>query len=145
MATYFLFNITVPFCAQFMTEQEHKFICKYTCRKYFGDKVGMYFAWLGFYTSMLILPAIVGVVVFVYGVATMYSHIPRSVYSKKCFHLLPFKWPLSIYGGPQQQGDLISKTNSVHFILLYFSGTILILKFTTNVDDLNCEITMLQW
>lgn len=33
-------------------------------RNYFGEKVGIYFTWLGFYTSMLIPAAIAGVVVF---------------------------------------------------------------------------------
>uniref|UniRef100_A0A3Q2CZD4 Anoctamin n=1 Tax=Cyprinodon variegatus TaxID=28743 RepID=A0A3Q2CZD4_CYPVA len=39
-------------------------------RKYFGEKVGLYFAWLGVYTQMLIPAAIVGVIVFLYGCAT---------------------------------------------------------------------------
>ncbi|KAI0208292.1 Anoctamin-4 [Lamellibrachia satsuma] len=45
-------------------------------RKYFGEKIGMYFAWLGFYTIMLIPPSIVGLVVFFYGVATLYDYKP---------------------------------------------------------------------
>ncbi|KAG7468363.1 hypothetical protein MATL_G00142190 [Megalops atlanticus] len=38
-------------------------------RKYFGEKVALYYLWLGWYTYLLIPPAIVGVVVFLYGVA----------------------------------------------------------------------------
>lgn len=49
-------------------------------RNYFGEKVGIYFTWLGFYTSMLIPAAIAGVFVFIYGLATMMNDIPRSVY-----------------------------------------------------------------
>ncbi|KAJ3594024.1 hypothetical protein NHX12_006356 [Muraenolepis orangiensis] len=45
-------------------------------RKYFGEKVGLYFAWLGVYTQMLIPAAIVGVIVFLYGCATMDDDIP---------------------------------------------------------------------
>ncbi|XP_019713375.1 anoctamin-1a isoform X2 [Hippocampus comes] len=45
-------------------------------RKYFGDKVGLYFAWLGVYTQMLIPAAIVGVIVFLYGCATVDDNIP---------------------------------------------------------------------
>jgi hypothetical protein len=37
-------------------------------REYFGEQIGMYFTWLGFYTSWLFLPAILGLVVFFYGV-----------------------------------------------------------------------------
>lgn len=39
-------------------------------RNYYGEKVGLYFAWLGFYTSMLILPSIVGSLCVLYGVLT---------------------------------------------------------------------------
>ncbi|KAH1011948.1 hypothetical protein HUJ04_001214 [Dendroctonus ponderosae] len=42
-------------------------------RTYFGDKIGLYFCWLGFYTKMLISPAIVGTLCFMYGVLTMDS------------------------------------------------------------------------
>ncbi|XP_040059992.2 anoctamin-1a isoform X1 [Gasterosteus aculeatus] len=45
-------------------------------RKYFGEKVGLYFAWLGVYTQMLIPAAIVGVIVFLYGCATVDGNIP---------------------------------------------------------------------
>ncbi len=34
--------------------------CLDAIRDYFGVKIGLYFAWLGFYTFMLILPSIVG-------------------------------------------------------------------------------------
>ncbi|GLG95443.1 Anoctamin, partial [Gryllus bimaculatus] len=40
-------------------------------KKYFGDKIGLYFAWLGFYTKMLIPAAIVGVLCFFYGLCTI--------------------------------------------------------------------------
>ena len=36
-------------------------------RKYFGVKIGLYFAWLGFFTTMLIFPSIAGLIVFIYG------------------------------------------------------------------------------
>ncbi|XP_028811574.1 anoctamin-1a isoform X1 [Denticeps clupeoides] len=45
-------------------------------RKYFGEKVGLYFAWLGVYTQMLIPASIVGVIVFLYGCATLDDNIP---------------------------------------------------------------------
>lgn len=40
-------------------------------RQYFGEKIGIYFAWLGQYTAWLLAPAIVGLLVFIYGYATM--------------------------------------------------------------------------
>ncbi|XP_056273223.1 anoctamin-5 isoform X3 [Pseudoliparis swirei] len=39
-------------------------------RKYYGEKIGIYFAWLGFYTEMLLFAAIVGTICFVYGILT---------------------------------------------------------------------------
>ncbi|XP_029016604.1 anoctamin-6 isoform X2 [Betta splendens] len=39
-------------------------------RKYYGEKIGIYFAWLGFYTYMLFLAAVVGVCCFIYGYKT---------------------------------------------------------------------------
>lgn len=46
-------------------------------RKYFGEKIGLYFAWLGVYTQLLIPASIVGIIVFGYGVATVDTNIPR--------------------------------------------------------------------
>ncbi|KAJ3407276.1 Anoctamin-7 [Chytridiales sp. JEL 0842] len=45
-------------------------------RDYFGEKVAFYFAWLGFYTIWTLLPALVGLCVFIYGLTkspTWYS------------------------------------------------------------------------
>ncbi|KAI1883858.1 hypothetical protein AGOR_G00236360 [Albula goreensis] len=40
-------------------------------RRYFGEKIGLYFAWLGWYTGMLFPAAMVGLLVFLYGVFTL--------------------------------------------------------------------------
>ncbi|XP_033847139.1 anoctamin-1a isoform X2 [Periophthalmus magnuspinnatus] len=45
-------------------------------RKYFGEKVGLYFAWLGVYTQMLIPASLVGVIVFLYGCASVDDNKP---------------------------------------------------------------------
>uniref|UniRef100_G3U2S5 Anoctamin n=1 Tax=Loxodonta africana TaxID=9785 RepID=G3U2S5_LOXAF len=45
-------------------------------RRYFGEKIGLYFAWLGWYTGMLIPAAIVGLCVFFYGLFTMNGSQP---------------------------------------------------------------------
>ncbi|GAB6023958.1 hypothetical protein CHUAL_008688 [Chamberlinius hualienensis] len=47
-------------------------------RKYFGEKIGIYFAWLGFYTYMLIAPAVVGAICFLYGMITLSNDIPTN-------------------------------------------------------------------
>ena len=49
------------------------------CRKYYGEKIGIYFAWLGFYTEMLFFAAVMGVICFTYGVLSYDDNISRSV------------------------------------------------------------------
>ncbi|KAG7249514.1 hypothetical protein CRUP_012687, partial [Coryphaenoides rupestris] len=50
-----------------------RFLCFYKeqplnlVRKYYGEKIGIYFAWLGFYTEMLFFAAVMGVICFTYG------------------------------------------------------------------------------
>lgn len=42
-------------------------------KEYFGAKVAIYFAWLGFYTHMLIPVSICGILFFVYGFITWHT------------------------------------------------------------------------
>ncbi|XP_038139835.1 anoctamin-5-like isoform X1 [Cyprinodon tularosa] len=50
-----------------------RFLCFYKeqplnlIKKYYGEKIGIYFAWLGFYTEMLFFAAVMGVICFTYG------------------------------------------------------------------------------
>ncbi|CAK8678217.1 unnamed protein product [Clavelina lepadiformis] len=45
-------------------------------RRYFGDKIAIYFAWLGFYSEMLIYPTFVGLIVFIYSIITLWFYDP---------------------------------------------------------------------
>ncbi|XP_041352260.1 anoctamin-1-like isoform X5 [Gigantopelta aegis] len=47
-------------------------------RQYFGEKIAMYFAWLGFYTTMLVPASAVGLIVFIYGCIIMYTNTATS-------------------------------------------------------------------
>lgn len=47
-------------------------------RDYFGEKIAIYFAWLGFYTAYLIPASIVGLIVFLYGCITMFDYVPSN-------------------------------------------------------------------
>lgn len=47
-------------------------------RKYFGEKIGLYFAWLGFYTVMLIPAALFGFAVFLFGLITLKKDAPSN-------------------------------------------------------------------
>ncbi|XP_045542104.1 anoctamin-1 isoform X5 [Papilio machaon] len=45
-------------------------------KDYFGVKIGLYFAWLGFYTHMLIPASIVGLICVIYSASTLSSYKP---------------------------------------------------------------------
>jgi hypothetical protein len=45
-------------------------------RSYMGEKVAFYFAFFGFYNQMLIPPAIVGLIIFIYGIGSVFSDQP---------------------------------------------------------------------
>ena len=49
-------------------------------RKYYGDKIAIYFSWLGYYTYMLFPAALVGFIVFLYGLITLFTDVPRYVH-----------------------------------------------------------------
>ncbi|KAM8876506.1 LOW QUALITY PROTEIN: anoctamin-5-like [Synchiropus picturatus] len=58
-----------------------RFLCFYKeqplnlIRKYYGEKIGIYFAWLGFYTEMLFFAALMGLICFTYGVLSYDDNI----------------------------------------------------------------------
>ncbi|KAH8326175.1 hypothetical protein KR067_002897 [Drosophila pandora] len=45
-------------------------------KEYFGVKIGLYFAWLGYYTYMLLLASIVGVICFLYSWFSLPNYVP---------------------------------------------------------------------
>ena len=45
-------------------------------KDYFGSEIALYFAWLGYYTAWLVPLAIIGLIVFLYGIGSAGSHIP---------------------------------------------------------------------
>ncbi|XP_061781009.2 anoctamin-1 isoform X1 [Nerophis lumbriciformis] len=54
----------------------HKYQPVDLIRKYFGEQIGLYFAWLGVYTQLLIPPSVLGIIVFVYGILTVDTNVP---------------------------------------------------------------------
>ena len=53
-----------------------KFQPYHAIKDYFGTEVGLYFAWLGFYTAMLVPAAIVGLLVFIFGIGHTSNYPP---------------------------------------------------------------------
>ncbi|KAK7805468.1 hypothetical protein U0070_017751 [Myodes glareolus] len=91
--------------------------------KYFGEKIGLYFAWLGLYTSFLIPSSVIGVVVFLYGCATIEEDIPSK---EMCDHQNAFTmcplcdkscdyWNLSSACGTARASHLFDNPATVFF------------------------------
>jgi len=59
-------------------------------RDYYGVKIALYFAWLGFYTNLLVPPAIAGLLVFLYGVFSRFTDLPRYKWRKMLQRLAEF-------------------------------------------------------
>ncbi|XP_067933068.1 anoctamin-7-like [Watersipora subatra] len=59
-------NITWPYV--------HKFQPLWKIRNYFGEEIALYFAWAGLFITTLMIPMIVGLLVFTYGMYCSISH-----------------------------------------------------------------------
>ncbi|XP_017288062.1 anoctamin-2b isoform X3 [Kryptolebias marmoratus] len=105
-------------------------------RKYFGEKIGLYFAWLGVYTQLLILASIVGIIVFGYGVATMDTNIPSL---EMCDDRLNFTmcplcdgacdyWHLSTACGTARASHLFDNPATVFFAIFMSLWAVLFLE-----------------
>ncbi|XP_026949146.1 anoctamin-2 isoform X2 [Sagmatias obliquidens] len=92
-------------------------------RKYFGEKIGLYFAWLGLYTSFLIPSSVIGVIVFLYGCATMEEDIPSKEMcdQQNAFTMCPLcdkscdYWNLSSACGTARASHLFDNPATVFF------------------------------
>ncbi|KAJ4924843.1 hypothetical protein JOQ06_003793 [Pogonophryne albipinna] len=105
-------------------------------RKYFGEKIGLYFAWLGVYTQLLIPASIVGIIVFGYGVATVDANIPSL---EMCDERLNFTmcplcdgacdfWHLSTACGTARASHLFDNPATVFFAIFMSLWAVLFLE-----------------
>ena len=76
-------NLRVPGSMRYLLYTEWASVSKFLhyqpldyIKEYFGVKIGLYFAWLGFYTHMLIFASVAGVLCFIFGCITLYSNKP---------------------------------------------------------------------
>ena len=60
-------------------------------RDYFGVKIAFYFAWLGFYSMFLVIPSILGLATFLYGLATLNDDVPSKEICKDGIDNAPTK------------------------------------------------------
>ncbi|XP_072290684.1 anoctamin-5 isoform X2 [Eucyclogobius newberryi] len=108
-------------------------------RKYYGEKIGLYFAWLGFYTEMLLFAAIVGTLCFVYGLMTYEENewskeicneniggniVMCPLCDKKCGY-----WKLSKICNSSWQSHLFDNVGTVFFAIFMGIWVTLFLEF----------------
>ncbi|XP_073505412.1 anoctamin-2 isoform X1 [Phyllobates terribilis] len=92
-------------------------------RKYFGEKIGLYFAWLGLYTWLLIPASVVGIIVFLYGCVTVEADIPSKEMcnEEESFTMCPLcdkacdYWNLSSACGTARASHLFDNPATVFF------------------------------
>uniref|UniRef100_A0A670XWW2 Anoctamin n=1 Tax=Pseudonaja textilis TaxID=8673 RepID=A0A670XWW2_PSETE len=92
-------------------------------RKYFGEKIGMYFAWLGLYTEFLIPSSVIGIIVFVYGCLTIEEDVPSKEMCDQhnAFTMCPLcdktcdYWNLSTACGTARASHLFDNPATVFF------------------------------
>ncbi|XP_009081914.1 PREDICTED: anoctamin-7 [Acanthisitta chloris] len=105
-------------------------------RKYFGEKVAFYFAWLGFYTGWLLPAAVVGTVVFVTGIFLMFSDVPAQEIctSKDQYWMCPLcktcpYWELSKICSTFMAGRLFDHGGTIFFSFFMSLWAVLFLEF----------------
>ncbi|KAM4593137.1 anoctamin-5b isoform 1-T1 [Odontesthes bonariensis] len=122
-----------------------RFLCFYKeqplnlIRKYYGEKIGIYFAWLGFYTEMLFLAAVMGVICFTYGVLSYDDNLSSKeicdaeiggsiVMCPLCDKKCPF-WKLNSTCLSSWQSHLFDNEGTVFFAIFMGIWVTLFLEF----------------
>uniref|UniRef100_A0A673I560 Anoctamin n=1 Tax=Sinocyclocheilus rhinocerous TaxID=307959 RepID=A0A673I560_9TELE len=105
-------------------------------RKYFGEKIGLYFAWLGVYTQLLIPASVVGIIVFFYGWATVETNIPSQEMcdEDQNFTMCPLcdracdYWHLSTACGTARASHLFDNPATVFFAIFMSVWAVMFLE-----------------
>ncbi|NXQ81864.1 ANO7 protein, partial [Nyctibius grandis] len=114
--------------------------CKYQplghVRKYFGEKVAFYFAWLGFYTGWLLPAAAVGTVVFIAGIFLVFNDVPSQeiCQSEEQYWMCPLcktcpYWQLSKICSTFMVGQLFDHGGTIFFSIFMSLWAVLFLEF----------------
>uniref|UniRef100_G1MDX7 Anoctamin n=1 Tax=Ailuropoda melanoleuca TaxID=9646 RepID=G1MDX7_AILME len=105
-------------------------------RRYFGEKVALYFAWLGFYTGWLLPAAAVGTLVFLVGCFLVFSDIPTQELcnSEESFEMCPLCldcpfWLLSSACTLVRAGRLFDHGGTVFFSMFMALWAVLFLEY----------------
>ncbi|XP_014818448.1 PREDICTED: anoctamin-7 isoform X2 [Calidris pugnax] len=105
-------------------------------RKYFGEKIAFYFAWLGFYTGWLLPAAVVGMVVFIMGIFLMFNDVPSQEVcsSDERYWMCPLcktcpYWQLSTICSTFMAGRLFDHGGTIFFSIFMSLWAVLFLEF----------------
>ncbi|NXF34107.1 ANO7 protein, partial [Nyctibius bracteatus] len=105
-------------------------------RKYFGEKVAFYFAWLGFYTGWLLPAAVVGTVVFIAGIFLVFNDVPSQEIcgSEEQYWMCPLcktcpYWQLSKICSTFMVGRLFDHGGTIFFSIFMSLWAVLFLEF----------------
>ncbi|CAI8002180.1 Anoctamin-7 [Geodia barretti] len=109
-------------------------------RRYFGEKVGIYFTWIGFYTAWLLPISLLGIVVFFYGLSTIPSSRNAVAYdtcetARSFFYMCPVCdekcdfWYLGDTCNFSHVNQLFDNGGTVFFALIMSFWAVLFLEF----------------
>ncbi|TRY58070.1 hypothetical protein DNTS_022712, partial [Danionella cerebrum] len=105
-------------------------------REYFGEKIALYFAWLGFYTGWLLPAAVVGFIVFLFGIWLMVTDVPAEELcsSGNAFIMCPLcnicsHWNLSSICYTYKAGLLFDSGGTVFFSIFMSLWAVTFLEY----------------
>ncbi|XP_051535730.1 anoctamin-7 [Myxocyprinus asiaticus] len=105
-------------------------------REYFGEKIALYFAWLGFYTGWLLPAAVVGFIIFLFGIWLMVTDVPAEELcsSEDAFVMCPLcnicsYWNLSSICYTYKAGLLFDNGGTVFFSIFMSLWAVTFLEY----------------
>ncbi|KAA0702300.1 Anoctamin-7 Dresden transmembrane protein of the prostate [Triplophysa tibetana] len=112
-------------------------------REYFGEKIALYFAWLGFYTGWLLPAAVVGLVIFLFGVWLMVTDVPAEELcsSENAFIMCPLcnicsYWNLSSICFTYKAGLLFDNGGTVFFSMFMSLWAVTFLEYWKRTNSI---------
>lgn len=102
-----------------------------TIKDYFGTAIALYFAWLGFYTAMLVPLSIVGLLVFIYGIGSAGTSPPVMDSCDKS--LKGYFYMCNLCDRQCSYWDLVSTSCAYAYVTHFFDndGTVFLAIFTS--------------
>ncbi|XP_075425668.1 anoctamin-7 isoform X2 [Ascaphus truei] len=105
-------------------------------RKYYGEKIALYFAWLGVYTGWLLPASLVGMFVFIMGFIVMINDIPTTEVcnSKGLYIMCPVckicpNWNLSSVCAHYRAGVLVDQPGTLFFSIFMSIWAVTFLEY----------------